>query len=125
MMARQRKIRLNGIDCPEKGQPFGQRAKQYVSEMAFYKTVLVKDFGKDRYGRTIGDVLLREDVILNQEMVGAGLCWWYGEYAPTNTILERLEGKAREEKRGLWGDAEPVPPWGWRHRHGSIDELTL
>jgi endonuclease YncB( thermonuclease family) len=64
---------LNGIDSPEKGHSFGQRAKQYASEMAFNKTVMVKDFGKDRYGRTIGDVL-SEDVILNQEMVGRGVC---------------------------------------------------
>jgi endonuclease YncB( thermonuclease family) len=81
--------------------------------------VLVKEFAKDRYGRTIGDVLLSEDVILNQEMVGAGLCWWYRKYAPTNTILEQFEEKAREEKRGLWADTEPVRPWDWRQHNIS------
>jgi endonuclease YncB( thermonuclease family) len=110
------KIRLNGIDCREKRQPFGQRAEQLASKLAFNKRVLVKDFGKDRYGRTIGDVLVAEDVILNHQLVGARLCWWYRKYAPTNAVLEDLEMEARENKRGLWADAQPVAPWEWRHR---------
>ena len=114
------KVRLNGIDCPENGQAFGQRAKQLASELVFNKTVLVKEFGKDRYGQTIGDVVLNEDVILNHQLVGAGLCWWYCKYAPTNAVLEHLEMEAREAKRGLWVDAEPVPPWEWRHRQEAV-----
>jgi micrococcal nuclease len=115
------KIRLNGIDCPEKGQAFGQRAKQYASELVFNKTVMVKDLGKDRYGRTISDVLISEDVILNQAMVGTGLCWWYRKYARTNTILEQLEAKAEKRNEGygwmlsrcLRGSGGTVRnPWG-------------
>ena len=114
------KIRLNGIDCPENGQAFSELAKQLMSELAFDKIVLVKEFGKDRHGRTIGDVVLNEDVILNHQLVGAGLCWWYRKYAPTNAMLEHLETEAREAKRGLWADAEPVPPWKWRHRQEPV-----
>ena len=48
---------------------------------------------------------------LNQELVKQGWCWWYRKYAPGDTVLERLEAEAREERKGLWADHKPVPPW--------------
>jgi micrococcal nuclease len=75
------KIRLNGIDCPEKRQAFGQRAKQFTSKLAFGKEVTVKTFGHDKYRRTIGDVVLADGRILNHELVKAGLAWWYERYS--------------------------------------------
>jgi endonuclease YncB( thermonuclease family) len=74
---RAKQIRLNGIDAPEKGQAFGQKAKQFVSEQAFGKEVTVKTFGLDKYGRTIGDVFLPDGRMLNEELVREGLAWWY------------------------------------------------
>jgi endonuclease YncB( thermonuclease family) len=70
---RAKRIRLNGIDAPEKGQAFGQKAKQFVSEQAFGKEVTVKTFGLDKYGRTIGDVFLPDGRMLNEELVREGL----------------------------------------------------
>lgn len=67
------KIRLNGIDCPEKRQTFGQRAKQFTSKLAFGKDVTVNTFGHDRYRRTIGNVILPDGRMLNHELVKAGL----------------------------------------------------
>jgi len=113
---RAKRIRLNGIDAPEKGQAFGQKAKQFVSEQAFGKEVTVRTFGLDKYGRTIGDVFLPDGRMLNEELVREGLAWWYREYAPGNVTLEKLEAEAREAKRNLWSHKKPVPPWVYRHR---------
>ena len=110
------RIRLNGIDCPEKSQAYGQKAKQAISALVFGKEVTLQTFGKDKYGRTIADVLLPDGTIVNHSLVKDGWCWWYQKYAPRNTTLESLEGEAREAKRGLWADPYPVPPWEWRKR---------
>jgi micrococcal nuclease len=111
---RAEKIRLNGIDCPEKGQAYGIRAKQFTSDMVFGKDVTLRTHGLDKYGRTIGDVILSEGTNLNQELVKEGLAWWYRKYAPNDSTLEHLEEEARTAKRGLWADPRPVPPWCWR-----------
>ncbi len=108
------RVRLYGIDCPEKGQAFGQRAKQFASDLAFGKTVKVIEKGRDRYGRTVGEVILEDGQSLNRELVRAGLAWWYRQYAKKDAELKALEGNARKAKTGLWVDADPVPPWNWR-----------
>ena len=77
--------------------------------MVYGKTVTVRDLGQDRYGRTIGEVLLPD--VLNHELVKAGLCWWYRKYAPDDEGLAKAEENARLSKRGLWIDPKPVPPW--------------
>jgi micrococcal nuclease len=119
---RAEKIRLYGIDAPEKGQPFGNKAKQFTSSMVFGKTVTVQTHGRDKYGRTLGDVVLPEGGTLNRELVKAGLAWWYRKYAPHDETLRGLEDEARAARRGLWADPEPVPPWAWRkgQRDGGI-----
>ncbi len=108
------RIRLHGIDCPEKRQAFGKRAKQFTSRLVYGKTVTVRDLGQDRYGRTVGEVLLPDGRVLNHELVRAGFAWWYRRYAPEDETLKQLEAEAGDAKRGLWADAEPVPPWEWR-----------
>ena len=110
------KIRLYGIDCPEKGQAFGTRAKQFTSELVFGKNVTIKDHGLDKYGRTVGDVILPDGRVLNRELVAAGLAWWYRRYAPHDGTLERLEEEARAKQRGLWADPNRVSPWCYRKR---------
>ncbi len=108
------RIRLSGIDCPEKGQAYGKRAKQAASDLAFGKDVTVQTHGHDKYTRTIGEVLLPDGMNLNQELVKQGWCWWYRKYAPGDTVLEKLEAEAREVKAGLWKDPNPIPPWVFR-----------
>ncbi len=108
------RIRLHGIDCPEKRQAFGKRAKQFTSRLTYGKEVTVKDHGLDRYGRTIGDVLLPDGRVLNRELVKAGFAWWYRRYAPDDETLAQLEREARGAQRGLWADPHAVPPWEWR-----------
>ena len=74
------KLRLNGIDAPEAGQPFGERSKQFASALCFGDEVTVKALGTDKYGRTLGDIVLGDGRILNQELVQAGMAWHYKEY---------------------------------------------
>ncbi len=116
----QHKIRLAGIDAPEKKQPFGNRSKESLSELAFDKTVAVETTKRDKYGRQIGKVLVNgRDVNLVQ--VERGMAWFYRQYqreqSPNDQRLyEAAEDAARANKRGLWRDAAPVPPWEFRQK---------
>ncbi len=99
------RIRLYGVDCPEKRQPYGKKAKRFTSDLAFRKTVSVIVRGRDRYGRTIGEVLLPNGKSLNRELVRAGYAWWYRTYAPKDIELMLLQKTSKELKTGLWADA--------------------
>jgi len=107
-------IRLNGIDAPEKKQAFGQKSKEKLSEMIFGKIVKVDCNGKDRYGRVIGDIYL-DEVNINEEMVKSGLAWHYKKYSKSD-ILAEYEDEARNNRRGLWADKNPIPPWDFRKK---------
>jgi len=108
------RIRLNGIDCPEKGQAYGTKAKQAASARVIGNVVTVRTHGMDKYGRTIADVLLADGSNLNHELVKEGWCWWYRKYAPKDATLEQLEQSARDARSGLWVDPQPLPPWEYR-----------
>ncbi|ORJ61332.1 thermonuclease family protein [Geothermobacter hydrogeniphilus] len=118
------KIRLAEIDCPETshgpkkpGQPFGQAAKKFALALVGGKTVRVDVVTRDRYGRTVGKVVLDDGSTLNKRLVEAGLAWVYRRYAKDPVLFE-LEKTARAASRGLWSDPNPVPPWEWRHGAG-------
>lgn len=113
------KIRLAGIDCPESKQPFGQAAKKFVLEIAAQKTITIHIETTDRYGRTVGEVVLPDGRSLNRELVHAGYAWWYRKYSSDKT-LGMLESEARSSRRGLWADSNPVPPWDWRRGEKKI-----
>ena len=120
----QHRIRLWGIDAPEANQDFGSRAKQAASGLAFGKDVTVRVRDRDRYGRTVAEVILPDGRSLNHELVKGGLAWWYRSYAPIDTELARLESEARTAKRGLWSQPNPVPPWSWRKGQGRSQPQT-
>ncbi len=107
------RIRLHGIDCPEKRQAFGKRAKQLTSNLVFGKTVTVQVVDRDRYGRTVGVVLLPDGRSLNHELVRAGFAWMYRRYTNDQSLSD-LEEEARVARRGLWADPHAMPPWEWR-----------
>lgn len=115
----QHKIRLAGIDAPEKKQAFGNRSKESLSGLVFDKTVNVETEKRDRYGRQIGKVLVNgQDVNLAQ--VERGMAWFYRQYQREQSpddrkLYEAAEDAAKAGKRGLWRDTEPVPPWDFRH----------
>lgn len=113
------RIRLAGIDCPEKAQPYGTRARQATAVLVFGMDVRVLEKERDRYGRMVGEVVLGDGRSLNRELVRQGWAWWYRRYAQDRTLGD-LEIVARMERRGLWVDPQPVPPWEWRARlHGQ------
>jgi endonuclease YncB( thermonuclease family) len=114
-------VRLDGIDCPERGQAFGSRAKDFTSELAFGKVVTIRPRITDRYGRTVAEVLLPDGRSLNHELVRAGFAWWFRKYATDDTGLRRLEEDARAAKRGLWADNRPLSPWSWRNQRATAN----
>lgn len=127
----QHKIRVAGIDAPEKKQAFGQRSKESMSGLVFDKEVEVVTRKRDRYGRLIGKVMVADpsctarvcpktlDAGLAQLTVG--MAWWYRQYAREQSsedagAYEFAEQEARARHVGLWRDIDPTPPWDWRHR---------
>lgn len=110
------RVRLEGIDCPELGQAFGPEAKQFTRAAAKGKSVTVKFNGTDQYDRIVAIVHLPDGRVLNAELVGNGLAWWYRHHSQDRE-LESLEAQARAEQRGLWSREDPQPPWRWRREH--------
>jgi micrococcal nuclease len=106
------KVRLEGIDAPETGQPFGTKAKQALSGKIFGQIVMIKVTGKDRYGRTLGVVWLGSRDI-NLELVAEGWAWHFKRYSKDKALAD-AEKDARAKKSGLWADAHPIAPWDWR-----------
>lgn len=108
------KVRLNGIDSPESGQAYGRQAKEFTADLVAGHVVTVEIRDTDRYGRTVGDVILLDGKNLNREIVRAGYAWWYRKHSNDGS-LGQLEEEARSARRGLWQDSRPpTPPWEWR-----------
>jgi micrococcal nuclease len=107
------RVRLAGIDCPERRQAFGQTAKARTSQLVFGKTVAVDVSKADRFGRALGNVTQPDGAILNETLVREGLAWWYRRYSDDRR-LESLEADAREAKVGLWADQTQTAPWDFR-----------
>jgi len=120
---RQHKIRLAGIDAPEKGQAFGDRSRESLSHLVFDKAIDAHCHKKDRYGREVCKVM-RGGTDANLEQLRAGMAWWYREYAKEQSAEDRAsyaaaEDDARSARRGLWKDTKPVAPWEWRNRRAE------
>lgn len=116
----QHKVRLAGIDAPERSQSFGERSRESLAEQVAGNTVVVDTDKKDRYGRTVGKILLNGQDI-NLEQVRRGMAWHYKAYEREQSAEDRrayaeAEDEARRTRVGLWQDAEPVPPWEFRRR---------
>lgn len=112
---RQVKVRLGEIDTPESKQPYGERAKQALSDLAFNQQARIVVQDTDRYGRTVGRVYVG-DLDVNAEMIRQGAAWVYRQYARDQSLLA-LEAEAKAAKRGLWSlpESQRMPPWEWRH----------
>ena len=110
---KQVKVRFHGIDCPESKQDFGTRAKQFTSELAFSKVVNVQVKDIDRYGRTIGIVVLPDGEILNEELLRVGLAWHYKHYDKSEKYAA-LENQAKANKVGIWSMKNQIAPWEFR-----------
>jgi endonuclease YncB( thermonuclease family) len=113
---RQIKIRIYGIDAPERRQPYGQRATQAIKSLISGKRIEMEVMDKDRYGRTVARLLANgQDV--GGEMVAAGYAWVYPQFCRLLCICAEYESgekSARDARLGLWQDQNPIPPWEWR-----------
>ena len=107
------RVRLSDIDTPERGQPWGTRARQRLSELAFGQEVQVTIRDMDRYGRVVGRVWTGTTDV-NAAMVRDGAAWLYRRHSEDPGLL-KLEAEAKSARRGLWGlpEAERTPPWEW------------
>lgn len=119
----QHRVRLVGIDAPEKRQAFGERSRQHLSALVFRQEVAVDWKKRDRYGRILGVVRVRS-VDVGQAQLRAGLAWHYKAYAREQPVEQRalysdVELDARRARRGLWSEAAPTPPWEFRRSKGS------
>lgn len=117
-------IRVAEIDAPERGQPYGTRARQQLAALIFNKSVTIQVQVVDNYGRLVGRPIV-DEVDVSAEMVRAGAAWVYRTYSEDVDLYE-LEKDAREEKQGLWGlsDFAQIPPWRWRNGERSIVDRT-
>jgi micrococcal nuclease len=111
----QYKIRLYGIDTPEKSQDFGNRAKQFTSSLVFNNDVKVVQKDIDRYGRIVGIVYVG-DTCVNEEILRAGYAWVYHQYCNASfcRTWTNIEKQAKNNRAGLWGHSDPIPPWDYR-----------
>lgn len=116
MDGRQIKLRLNGIDAPEKKQPFGNASKRALSDLVFGQRVSIVPLSKDRWGRTIAEVFTVSGRRVGLAMVSQGMAWHFVKYAQGDLSLADAQKEARAGKRGLWTDAAPAAPWEWRKR---------
>lgn len=108
------RIRLANIDAPEKKQPFGRWSANQLKGLVAAQTVTVTYTQTDRYGRIIGHVFTTNGTEASRFMVQSGAAWVYERYS-TDKALPALQREAQTQKRGLWADSQPVPPWEWRH----------
>jgi endonuclease YncB( thermonuclease family) len=126
---RQFRIRLAGIDAPEKKQAFGTHAKETLSRQLFGQSVTVEWTKTDRYGRIVGRVE-RDGIDVNLEQLREGSAWVYTQYLRELSAEDRkrylaVEQQAKSQRAGLWLDTHPEPPWEWRkekrahHRSGG------
>lgn len=115
------RVRLEGVDCPEKNQPHGLAARWFVRKRALTasaqgrlhpRRVTLELHGRDRNGRRIGRVSV-DGRDVGVDLLRAGFAWHYRRYN-CDPALARLEAAARRARRGLWADKKPIPPWQWR-----------
>lgn len=132
---RTHRIRLQGIDAPERRQPFSRRSTDHLATLVFRKRVEVLWEKRDRYGRIVGKVLVAPEgcadcaasIDVGLAQVRSGLAWWYRRYADEQpeedrAAYEAAELDARAQRRGLWADLAPVPPWEFRRsKRGGKD----
>jgi endonuclease YncB( thermonuclease family) len=119
----QHKIRLAGIDAPEKKQAFGNVSKKSLSDMVFNQQVDVEWHKEDRYGRKVGKVLVNDEDV-NLEQIKRGMAWFYKKYKgeliqEDRIIYDQAQLEAEANQVGLWVDSYPIPPWDFRKQRKS------
>ncbi len=117
------RVRLQGIDAPERNQPFGSEATNYLATKVDGMRISILSSGHDKYGRLLGKIMLNGEDI-NRHLLELGYAWWYRYYRDQQSLTDQhayelAEEKAKFFKRGLWSDPEPINPYEWRKKHGT------
>lgn len=107
-------VRLFGVDAPEQGQAYGAEAKRALAEMIDGKRIAIRMVDRDRYGRVVAIVETEDGRNVNQELVRQGAAWHFTKY-DDSPELARLQQQAQSERRGLWAQPNPEPPWDYRN----------
>ncbi len=115
------KVRLNDIDAPEKKQPFGSKSRDNLASYIAGEIVTVRYKSKDRYGRVLGTIYF-DNLDINLQQVKNGYAWVYKQYSK-NQIYYKEEQKARDLKKGLWIEKEPIAPWEFRKQKKSKNKI--
>ncbi len=110
------KVRLHGIDAPERKQPYGEVARAFVFDTSLYKIVDIEELYQDRYKRSVSIVNFPNGISLQYLMLDSGLAWVWPRYCKNCPEWEALQERAMNNRCGLWSDENPVPPWEWRKR---------
>lgn len=113
------RVRLAEVDAPELHQPYGYQAREFTAQRVLDRSVRVTVITTDQYDRSVGHVRTEDGKDLGEELLKAGLAWWYRQYSK-NRFLQQLEKTAREQGRGLWAEKDPVPPWLYRRMHPIV-----
>ena len=129
----QHKVRLSGIDAPEKAQPFGKASRKYLASLVAGKDVRIETSKKDRYGRVLGKVWAQpqdcpgcgKTLNANHAQILSGMAWRYLDYLKDLSEEDRgryksAEEEAKKRKRGLWSEANAIPPWAWRKGQRNV-----
>jgi endonuclease YncB( thermonuclease family) len=114
-------VRLAGIDAPEKGQPYADKARTALRNLILGQELRIAVSDTDKYHRKVAQVYRAADgVHINAELLRSGHAWVYRRVPPDHPFRE-LERAARDSGRGLWAlpEVEREPPWRWRQEHPS------
>ncbi len=133
---RMARVRLKGIDAPERDQPYGEEARKYLASLLSGREVRVEANKSDDFGNILGQIWVeppecfdcKKSVDANLALLKVGLAWWSSKFAKQQSRSERkayeaAQEKARQEKIGLWAAPDPVPPWEWRARKPAGEEV--
>ena len=132
------KVRLAGIDAPERKQAYGQKAREALSDLAFDRWARLECVKNDRYGRSVRKVMVMPppgggaapELDAGLAMIKMGMAWWYRKYSRDQRLRDRqlyeaAECDARRLRAGLWWDTKPVPPWAWRRPTAAEPSSSL
>lgn len=119
---KQVRVRLHGIDCPEKGQDFSQVAREYLAALILHREVVVNEMNRDRFGRVIG-ILLIDGVNVNEKLLQEGLAWHFLRY-DRNPEWSAMQHLAKAGKKGLWSHDNAIAPWEFRKTSRKVKPVT-
>ena len=117
-------FRLQGVDAPEKDQPFSEKSKKKLKKLIKGKVIGIKVKGNSKNGRLMVLAYTPEGKDVSAEMLKAGFSWHFRKY-DNSAFYSQLETEARKNRFGLWTEANPIAPWNFRKEHKTNNSKKL